>query len=385
MIQLISIFALTLLVTDHNQPEMMNISRKIPVFGMFYAKHCAFCLIFRPTWQSLEAYYANDSRILIAQCDCTANPVACQATAEMTRYPSFFVLFGDEIMAIRPNRTLGHLVAIAGRFKHMNPDLPCHRHHNQSGNYPYLLVSYPDSEDRACTKLLAISNRLPAYSHRILLADQGTETHIRIQTGPSEFVRYDGPLTINSIVDFALDYFRISAGNWPLSDIRMVHYRRCGFFVVSTPYHIRKCRMWAESMWKDWCFGIMNLTQFQEGYPALNLSGMKLPYLALFNRDKNQFKLMSDFAFSDDFKWKLGNMTTVSDDLAGFITFPGMNSAKRGRFFRHIVWTFGPAILLASIFLFSLGRRATWKPSAKMIPHWLRSREVPTRPRAFDL
>jgi hypothetical protein len=310
------VLALAMTITEDNHDEMMNISKTIPVFGFFYSYMCASCAVARPTWERLTRIYANDTGILLVDCDCHYHQSACDATSWISRHPTYLIIFGNATMQIRIERTIEDFSALIESLKVLDPTLPCRRDFHQADAYPYIIISYPDDEKTACSKLLQISRYIPGFEDRFLLGGPSNETKVFVRGNRYGISQYNGSLDAMSIVRLALDYFRVSLeSNWNLSSIRAITVRRAAFFIVQNDNLLWWYKNFVLSLWETWCFAAINVSLFKRGYPTIEINESALPYLAILNREKTKFKLIEGrVSLNDELKSLLANISADTED-----------------------------------------------------------------------
>jgi hypothetical protein len=311
---LLFLLSLKLSLTEDTYDEMVNLSKTLPVLGLFSSYMCGFCAVLQPTWDKLAAIYENDTAVLLAHCDCYHHPTVCAKVSYIPRHPTFVIIIGNATMQIATERTLESLTTLTENLKGVDITLPCRRYFNQTEDYPYVIVSYPDETKAACEKLLQVSNRIPGFGHRFLLADSTPEMRLRIQGTKTRVSVYNESVNATSILAVALDYFHPSLVEWPMDRMKYIVVRRFAFFVGEGDKGTFRFKTFVQTHWENWCFALFNYSVFRRGYPEIEVNESLLPALGVMNREKTKFKLFQNISLNDQFREMFDNLTTNEDE-----------------------------------------------------------------------
>jgi thiol-disulfide isomerase/thioredoxin len=292
------ILAIRMNVTNENQPQFIERSKELPTFALFYSHHCGHCLHVYPTWQELAEKYANDTKILIAECDCPTSMQACDATTRVQRYPTFVVILRGELMQIRPDRTIEAFSEIADYIRTF--DLPCRPFLNQSDPYPYALFSFDSDQATACTQLLSFIGQIPPdLAGRIYLArERGNETRVTIVADRDVLLNYSGPTDTESLKTYVADALQPTYEAIALEQSTRITVRRFGFAILGTnPHNWRYARDFAMANQQTLFVDLINLSMLLEAIPDLPVNQTDLPLLGILSRDHSRLMILRNVSF----------------------------------------------------------------------------------------
>jgi hypothetical protein len=258
--------------------------------------------------------YANDTSVLIVDCDCHDDRTACELTTPVYRLPTFFLIYRAKLMQIRIERTFKDFVDLIEKVKSLDRSIPCPYHFNQSDEYPYIIVSGPEEPSVVCERIHELSAQIPESKDRILLGDRTDRASVVVQHEKEEFLRYTGDGSFESVLAFGQDYIHKSFGGWPLSESRLLTHRRFGYLLMLHDWHLQSGERFIMSQWEKWCFWLMNASIFRDVYPQIEINDSELPSLAVFNKERSRFRVLRSPAFGPELKEVFDNISAVDDD-----------------------------------------------------------------------
>jgi hypothetical protein len=267
--------------------------------------------------------YENDTSVLIVDCDCHDDRRACDLTTPVYHYPTFFLIYQQKLMHIEIDRFFDTFVGLIEKLKAMNHSITCRRHFNQSDEYPYIIVSGPD-ESSVCERIRELSSHVPGSSDRILLGERAERMSIVVQHDHEEFLTYTGDDSFDSVVEFAQDYIHRSFVGWPLSESRLLTYRRFGYLLMLNDWHLRAGERFILNQWRKWCFWLVDANIFQELYPQIQFNKSELPSLAIFNKERSRFRFLKKPVFGPELQELFDQIYATDDDPE--MVFPFINA-----------------------------------------------------------
>jgi hypothetical protein len=313
MLVLAAIFGLRMTVTNDNWPEMKNLSESVPVFGFFHTRTCGHCTHVEPIWANLTALYENDTSILLIDSECTTDRQACDNISRMPAMPTFVLIYNNRTSNIRvEDRSVENFVSLIEEIKGWDARIPCYRWFNQTNAYPYLVVSFPGDELRACNKLIELQWRIPSLHYRVLLGKPEEAQKVVFVKEKDAFQEWTAPLD-DEFITFALDHLHPSIGSWPLEEGKYIVHRRLGLYIYNASSELKEGEDFAKNQSDQYAFTRMTLSDFQADYPDVEFEADDTPALAVFNKEQTAFYLMKSVLFDSDLKIYFAEMINAWD------------------------------------------------------------------------
>jgi hypothetical protein len=301
-------------ITEENYSYMISEAQRIPVYGMLYSHNCGYCRLARPAWEEMRNQFANDSGILIAECDCALNRSVCDMVTRMEGYPTYFVIFDGKLRNVMTDRTTEQFVRQAENLKNWDPSLPCERNFYQSGEYPLVSISLPYDDVTACQNVKGLIDRIPNSKGRILLGRQGTEYQAEVLITRMIIDDFAGEQNFESLESWVADVLHGTMKRWPLSEFSSIIHRRFGFYIYGSESDIDRAPFFANNFSDVWCFGLLSYPSFTRTYREVGLADTEVPALAVTNKAKTHFKLFRNVKLNHQLRVLLLNMANASDE-----------------------------------------------------------------------
>jgi thiol-disulfide isomerase/thioredoxin len=311
---LIVLLSLRLDLTLDNHQLMINMSRTIPTFGVFYSRSCGHCESIPDMMANLSAKYEKDPRVVIVSCDCFQNRDACNATFSNTAFPTFFVSFGGIMEQIRMERTLDAFTAQVENLRRLDPHIRCRRYFHQLTDLPVIGISFPDPDPIACQKILELEQQAPESAGRLRLAPSTGHFSLTVVVSRRAVTEYTGPTDMTSVASYIRDHIHLSLTKWPLNESNLITTRRFAFLVYNSTIQIARAEHFAVLQTDNFCFGLMPVDEFRLRFTEVVLLDSELPAIAVVNREQTLFKLVKSVQFHAELGPKFEAMVNETED-----------------------------------------------------------------------
>lgn len=155
-------------ITNSNYNEVMELSKKIPLFILCFSPYCGHCQAVKPAWNEFEEKYRQNSSIVVGSLDCIAERSLC-SKLNVRAYPTFNVIINENPDAKRPPRSVNGFSHVVDEIilDANNPKQTCNRFDPFNIKYPSVVVYEKDDKPTACEFIQDLSKEdidLPLFA-----------------------------------------------------------------------------------------------------------------------------------------------------------------------------------------------------------------------------
>lgn len=287
--------SLNFYVNDTNTDELLELSKKVPVFLLVFSPHCGHCAKMHPFWIQMMEKYNETRDVIIAEADALASRKGAHKLFQVHGYPSFAEVYKGKVTEYKViDRSLEGLCKYAEKIRTRDTNEICSSW--QGERYPAILFGVQTTEQEACNRLKRV------------IKDSGVREYIchvyaNITSDLMMMYADDISLEVNAsseaeMTELVQDYSRDVFGNWDIATYKDTK-RRVMIAVYQYYGHIQELKIRGKYLIKDWLLGKMTLHDFNSLKTLNNLTETDLPAMLISDEKRETFTI-----------WKSVNRTT---------------------------------------------------------------------------
>lgn len=287
--------ALNFYVNDTNTDELLQLSKKTPVFFLVFSPHCGHCAKMHPFWIQMMEKYNETQDLIIAEADALASHKGAHKLFQVRGYPSFAEIYKGKVTEYKViDRTLEGLCKYAEKIRTRDTNEICSTWTGE--RYPAMLFGVQKTEQQSC-------NRLKRVIENAGVREYFCHVHPNITSDLMAMYSEDVFIEMNAsseqeMVDLVKDYSRDVFGNWEIATYKET--KRKVMIVVYQYYgHIQELKVQGKFLIKDWLLGKMTLHDYNSLPSFENLTETDLPAMLISDEKRETFTI-----------WKSVNRTT---------------------------------------------------------------------------